>query len=90
MNKVILFGNLEWCASCRKLHPIFTEVSKEMKDKFEFVDLDVESDEGVDLSTEYQVRNIPTIIVLSGDEVKERITGTKTKEQLTEILEKYI
>lgn len=54
-----------------------------------FIDVDVESDEGVDLSAKYQVRNVPTILVVKNNRVIERIVGTRSKEQIKEVLNKW-
>lgn len=88
--EVILFGAEEWCSSCRKLKPIFKQVAKEMQtDDLRFTDVDVETNFGVDLSCKYQVRNVPTILVIKKNRVIERITGTRTKEELKEIIGKW-
>lgn len=87
--EVLKFGAL-WCKSCIQMSPIFKEISNEMQsDDLAFKEVDVEEDEGVDLSTKYQVRNVPTILVIKKDRVVERITGTRTKNELKEIIEKW-
>lgn len=87
--EVLKFG-ATWCVSCIKMSPIFREIAEEMKsDNLEFREIDVEEDEGVDLSSKYQVRNVPTILIIKKDRVVERITGTKTKNELKEIIEKW-
>lgn len=79
-----------WCASCHKLAPTFREVAKELQtENFTFTEVDVESDLGVDMSCKYQVRNVPTILIVKEDRVVERIAGTRTKKELKEIIEKW-
>lgn len=88
--EIILFVAEEWCASCRKMKPIFKEVAKEMQNEdLKFTDVDVESNFGVDLSCKYQVRNVPTILVVKKNRVIERITGTRTKDELKSIIGKW-
>lgn len=87
--EVLKFG-ATWCNSCVKMSPIFKEIAEEMKsDNLKFREIDVEEDEGVDLSSEYQVRNVPTILIVKDGKVAERITGTKTKNELKEIIKKW-
>lgn len=87
--EVLKFG-ANWCKSCIQMSPTFKEVAKEMQsDNLLFREIDVEEDEGVDLSTKYQVRNVPTILIIKKDMVVERITGTRTKNELKEIIEKW-
>lgn len=72
------------------MSPTFKEVAKEMQsDNLVFREIDVEEDEGVELSTKYQVRNVPTILIIKKDRVVERVTGTRTKNELKEIIEKW-
>lgn len=87
--EVLKFG-ASWCHGCIQMSPIFREISKEMQsDNFVFKDIDVEEDEGVDLSTKYQVRNVPTILIIKNNRVVERITGTRTKNELKGLIEKW-
>lgn len=79
-----------WCHNCPQVWKAFKELQKEMEDdSMKFIDVDVESDEGIDLSAKYQVRNVPTILVVKNDRVIERIVGTKSKEQIKEVLDKW-
>ena len=79
-----------WCHSCPQVWKAFKEIANEMQDKnYQFVDLDVEEDLGVELSAKYQVRNVPTILVVKADRVVERIVGTRSKEELKQTLEKW-
>ena len=79
-----------WCHSCPQVWKAFKEIANEMQDKnYKFVDLDVEEDLGVELSAKYQVRNVPTILVVKADRVVERIVGTRSKEELKQTLEKW-
>ena len=72
------------------MSPIFKEIAGEMQSgNLEFREIDVEEDEGVDLSSKYQVRNVPTILIIKKDRVVERITGTRTKNELKEIIDKW-
>lgn len=88
--EVILFGAEEWCVSCRKMKPIFKEVAKEMQNEdLKFTEVDVESNFGVDLSCKYQVRNVPTILIIKKNRVIERVSGTRTKDELKTIIEKW-
>lgn len=87
--EVLKFG-ANWCKSCIQMSPTFKEVAKEMKSKdLVFKEIDVEEDEGVELSCKFQVRNVPTILIIKKDRVVERITGTRTKNELEEIIEKW-
>ena len=79
-----------WCHSCPQVWKAFMELKEEMEsENFKFVDLDVEEGLGIELSSKYQVRNVPTILVIKNDRVIERLVGTRSKEQIKEVLEKW-
>ena len=79
-----------WCHSCPQVWKAFKEIANEMQnDNYKFVGIDVEDDLGVELSAKYQVRNVPTILVVKNDRVIERIVGTRSKEQIKEVLNKW-
>ncbi|MBT3455602.1 thioredoxin [bacterium] len=77
-----------WCGPCQHMLPIFEELAKEMEGKCIFVKLNV--DEARDLSIQYGVTSVPTFIFIKNNEVKGRDTGYKSKEDLKEIVEKFI
>lgn len=62
--RVLLFS-AHWCKSCVAMKPLFKQECEKLNVEYEIID--VESDRGVDLSTEYKVRNIPTLIFLDDD-----------------------
>lgn len=69
----------EWCQPCKKLAPIFEEVSEEVED-VNFGKVDME--EHQQLGTSMGVRALPTMIILKGDEEVARTSGVKKKDEL--------
>ena len=69
----------EWCMPCKRLAPIMEELSKEMKE-LKFTKLDVEA--FPDLAQQYDVMNIPTVLVFKNGKEAGRITGLLPKEEL--------
>jgi len=75
--KKILYFSAAWCGPCRTLGPIMESVSEEVN--YQKVDVD----ENQDLSIQYGVRNIPTLILLDETgEVKGRKVGLQTKQDI--------
>lgn len=72
--KVLFFGSEEWCHSCRKMKPLFYDEVKRLGVKYEVID--VESDEGVELSIKYTVRNVPTLVFVKNGQEIGRETGS--------------
>ena len=82
--KVLKF-KADWCVPCRSLSPIIKSISEEKG--FSLVEIDVEENDEV--TEEYKVRSLPTLVFLQDNVEKERCTGSKTKQQLLEIINKY-
>lgn len=69
----------EWCGPCKMIAPTIDAISDEREDIFVGkMDADVNS---VTL-TKYAVRNIPTILIFKGGELKDKQVGVATKEIL--------
>ena len=69
----------EWCAPCKKLAPVFEEVSEEM-DKPNFGKVDMQ--ESQQLGTKYGVRALPTLLIIKNGEEVSRTSGAMKKEEL--------
>ena len=76
----LLYFSAPWCGPCRVLGPIVDEVSQQIP--IQKVDVDKEQD----LSTQYGIRNIPTIIKVDnqGVEIK-RVLGMQNKNQIMDL-----
>jgi thioredoxin 1 len=78
----ILYFTADWCNPCKKVRPIVEEINKDSVTKFLFIDIDTE----LSLAKDYDVRSIPTFILLEdGKEIK-RTTGSQNREQLEELI----
>ena len=78
----ILYFTAEWCNPCKRVRPIAEELDRDNVIKFQFID----ADDNSDLCRKFDIKSIPTfILVEDGKEVK-RINGAKTREQLEEFI----
>ncbi|MFB6180971.1 MAG: thioredoxin [Candidatus Nanohalobium sp.] len=74
----------EWCGPCKKLAPVFEEVSEEFDDvKFGKVNMEEQSS----LGSRYGVRSLPTLIIIENGEEKARNTGLMTEPGLKNWIE---
>lgn len=80
-NVVIKFS-AEWCGPCKALKPVLDDLSTQYSDKVKFVEIDVENSD--ELTSEYKVRNVPTILYIKNGEVKDKSVGTVNKQVLTD------
>lgn len=80
-NVVIKFS-AEWCGPCKALKPVLDDLSTQYSDNVKFVEIDVENSD--ELTSEYKVRNVPTILYIKNGEVKDKSVGTVNKQVLTD------
>ena len=82
MLKFMYFG-ADWCQPCKQMKPIIGELIEEHPD-VEFVNVDIEED--FDAAAKFQVRGVPTVVVLEDDEVVARHVGAAPKPKLESLL----
>jgi len=78
----------EWCGPCRMIGPLVEEMSGEYDGKAIIGKVNVDNNPGV--SSQFGVRNIPTIIFVKNGEVVDKSVGAVPKGQLTQKLDALI
>ncbi len=81
---VIIDFYATWCGPCKKLFPIVEETAKE-NENVKFVKIDIDNTE--DIALEYQVKSIPTLLLIQNGEEKKRIVGIVDKNQILDFIE---
>ncbi|MFT4250211.1 MAG: thioredoxin [Candidatus Woesearchaeota archaeon] len=85
-NAVIVDFYADWCGPCKRLAPVFEELSQEVSDVGFFkVDVDDQSE----LAGQFAVQSIPTLIIFKGGQPVERVMGAMPKDELKRVLEKH-
>lgn len=75
----------EWCGPCRLVGPIIDELSGEYQDKVRIGKLNV--DHNPQVSMQFGVRSIPTILFIKDGKVVDKQVGTTTKANLKQKIE---
>ncbi len=77
---VVEFG-ATWCAPCKMLEPVLTQLSQEWSTKARVVKMDV--DECPDIVQSYNIMTVPTVILFKKGQAVERFNGFLPKERVT-------
>lgn len=72
-----------WCGPCRMVSPIVDEIAAERSD---IVVGKVNVDEQMELAAQFQVMSIPTLVVLRGGQVVNRVVGARPKDAIISLL----
>ncbi|BDR56681.1 thioredoxin [Xylocopilactobacillus apis] len=75
-----------WCGPCRMQSPVIDDLASE-RDDIKFTKMDI--DQNPKTPEELGIQAIPTLLLKKDGEIKERIVGFHSKEQLSQIIDKY-
>lgn len=76
-----------WCGPCKTLGPILKQVKDSLGERITILKIDV--DKNQQMSTQYQVRGVPTMILFQDGKQLWRQSGVLSKEEIIKtILEK--
>lgn len=77
-----------WCAPCRAIAPIVEQLAGEYQGKVKVVKLNV--DENPKVSTQYDVRSIPTLLMFKGGKVVGQLIGAVPRPKIEELMKKAL
>jgi thioredoxin 2 len=78
----------EWCGPCRMLAPVVDELAAELAGQVLVAKLDVDANPVT--ASRFDIRSIPTLLVLSGGREVDRIVGVQPKHAIRERLERVV
>jgi thioredoxin 1 len=81
--KMILYFTADWCNPCKQTKPIVEELNREQIMAKFFV-IDVDSD--IEMAKDFEIRSVPTFVVMKDNIEIHRTTGAKTRQQLEELI----
>lgn len=77
-----------WCGPCKMMHPVLEQLKADMGDQVNIVKIDVDMHE--DLSAQYSVQSIPTLLLFRGGQVLWRQTGVTTLSALKSVIRQHL
>ena len=78
----------EWCGPCKILSSVLDELQGEFEDKVNIIKVNV--DNSMDIVQQYNISNIPALVVLKKGEEVQRLMGFSPKQVIKENIEKHL
>jgi thioredoxin 2 len=78
----------EWCGPCRAMAPILNDLAAELAGRVRVAKLNV--DENPAIAARFDVRNIPTLLVLERGREIDRLVGARRKTDIVQRLQQVI
>jgi len=75
----------EWCGPCRSFAPVFSQAAAELEPMFRFGKVDTEAEQL--LASRFQIRSIPTLMLLHKGKVIAQLAGALPKAQFYQWLQ---
>jgi thioredoxin 1 len=77
-----------WCPPCKMIAPILDSIAADFPDRLRI--FKVNTDERPELAARYEVMSVPTILVFSQGELRQRSIGARSRSRLLEELSDVI
>ncbi|NBX27128.1 MAG: thioredoxin [Chitinophagia bacterium] len=78
----VLYFTADWCNPCARTKPVAEDLKRDGIIDFQFIDADSQ----LELVNKFEIKSIPTyILIKDGKEIK-RMNGAKTREQFLEFI----
>ena len=84
---VFLDFRADWCGPCKMLGPTFERLAEKYGDAVTFAKVNV--DEMPEVANKFAIRSIPTLVLLQGGNVVERLVGLRSEQELAQVLGRY-
>ena len=86
--KIMIDMYTSWCGPCKMIAPILDEIAMEYAGKIKICKVDVDSNP--ETAAKFNVRGIPTLLILKNGVVEATKVGALSKGQLTEFIETQV
>ena len=77
-----------WCAPCRMVAPTVEAIAEEYVGRAKVGKLNV--DDNLTITTRYNIRGIPTLILFKDGQVQEQWVGATSRDAIVKLLEKHL
>ena len=77
-----------WCGPCKMVAPVMEELDAQYDGKIKFTKINV--DDNPVTSMQYGIASIPTIMLVKGGSIVQKIVGFRPKADFENVFNKYI
>ena len=89
LNKPMMIDfSAQWCGPCKRMAPIVEDLANKYDGQVIVGKVDV--DDSVELSTQFGIRNIPTILFFKNGEVVDKVVGAIPASELESKLQSIV
>lgn len=81
---VLVTFSAKWCSPCKMLSPVINDLAEELEGEVVICKVDI--DEQPNISDEYNVSSIPTVVVFKQGKEQNRNSGFALKDKLKEMI----
>ena len=82
--KIIFYFTAEWFGPCKKTRPIVEELNKDLSlVNIKIIDVDSE----MELAKQFEIKSVPTFVVIKDNNEIKRVVGAQTKSSLMELMQ---
>ncbi|WP_367116094.1 thioredoxin [Clostridium sp.] len=78
----------EWCGPCKILSSVLDELQGEFEDKVNIIKVNV--DNSMDIVQQYNISNIPSLVILKKGKEVQRLIGFSPKQVIKENIDKHL
>ena len=78
----------EWCGPCKMIAPVLDELATDFQGKAKIGKVNIDEHQG--LAAQFNVRSIPTLLIIKNGQVTEQMVGAKSKSVLKASLDKAV
>jgi thioredoxin 1 len=75
----------EWCGPCKLIAPLIDEIAKEKAGALKVAKVNV--DDNQSLSSKYNIRAIPSLLLFKNGQLRDQVTGVTSKKDLLNRIE---
>ncbi|ODS85094.1 MAG: thioredoxin [Cytophagaceae bacterium SCN 52-12] len=81
---VLVDFSAEWCGPCKMMVPILQDLKKRVGDSASILKIDV--DQNPQVSAQYRIQGVPTLIIFKKGEIKWRQAGVRQANELERLI----